>query len=193
MMHFSFAARWQLMTSLLVLILLFPLRSEPSKRDRSKAASGICRRRCGGRESDMSCPRTEPLDELLDALTAQGYEGHFDEVDARLGQSGLSVCTNCGARGRFTYTGMKNEKSYRAFWTAGLARIGWRCRQSALGRSSFVGCNLGPRRQGMVRRRAGGLVGVVAARCRRRLQLGSWRPCCRCRRGPRSWLSRNWS
>jgi Fe-S oxidoreductase len=71
--------------------------------------------RCG--VSDMNCPVTSSLDELIDALANQGYEAHFNDIDARIARSAFSVCTNCGARGRFTYSGMKSEILYRAFWS----------------------------------------------------------------------------
>ena len=73
-------------------------------------------KRCG-RDSDMTCPLSERLDDVLDALADQGYEAHFDEIDARMARSPFSVCTNCRARARFTYVGMRSERSYRAFWS----------------------------------------------------------------------------
>ena len=72
---------------------------------------------CGTDKSDMTCPLNESLVELLDVLADQGFEAHFNEIDARMAQSPFCKCTNCGAGGRFTYTGMKSETSYRAFWT----------------------------------------------------------------------------
>jgi hypothetical protein len=65
----------------------------------------------------MTCPRTESLDELVGQLADAGYEPHFNEIDAQMARSPFTVCTNCGARGQFTFTGMKNERSYLAFWT----------------------------------------------------------------------------
>lgn len=73
-------------------------------------------KRCG-RDSDMTCPVTEPLEALLDALTNEAYEAHFNEIDEQMARSQLSLCTNCGARGNLTFTGMKNDERYRAFWT----------------------------------------------------------------------------
>ena len=70
--------------------------------------------RCG-RDSDMTCPVANPLDNLIDALADEGFDAHFNEIDAQMARSPFSVCTNCGGRGRFTYTGMKSERSYRAF------------------------------------------------------------------------------
>ena len=67
--------------------------------------------------SDMRCPASSPLDSLLDELADAGYEAHFNAIDARMACSPFSRCTNCGARGRFTYTGMKTDTSYRAFWS----------------------------------------------------------------------------
>lgn len=77
---------------------------------------------CGTEKSDMTCPAPDPLDELLDELADRGYEAHFNEIDARMARSPFCKCTNCGARGRFTYTGMKHEKSYRAFWSCRACR-----------------------------------------------------------------------
>jgi hypothetical protein len=70
-------------------------------------------RRCG--VSDMNCPFTDSLDDLIDALADQGYAAHFNAIDARMARSALSLCTNCGHRGEFTYTGMKRGENYRAF------------------------------------------------------------------------------
>lgn len=67
--------------------------------------------------SDMACPTSHPLEALLDELADAGFEGHFNEVDASMARSPFSVCTNCTSRGRFTYTGMKSDTSYRAFWS----------------------------------------------------------------------------
>ena len=75
----------------------------------------VCKR-CS-RDSDMTCPTDESLEALLDALYDQGYEAHFNEIDARGARSPFSVCTNCRARARFTYVGLKTESSYRAFWS----------------------------------------------------------------------------
>lgn len=69
------------------------------------------------RESDMACPTLAPLDELIDELADAGYDAHFNEIDAQMARSPFTRCTNCGVRGRFTYTGMKSETSYRAFWS----------------------------------------------------------------------------
>ncbi len=81
------------------------------KIDRSQCAE------CGTPKSDMKCPISEALDRLLDELADEGYEGWFNEIDARLAESGMSVCTNCGERGRFAYRGVRRAASYRAFWT----------------------------------------------------------------------------
>ena len=42
---------------------------------------------CGTGKSDMTCPVNEQLDELLGALADQGFEAHFNEIDARLARS----------------------------------------------------------------------------------------------------------
>ena len=73
-------------------------------------------KRCG-RGSDMTCPVTDSLDELIEQLSHEGYEPHYNEIDEQMASSQLSVCTNCGDRGNFTSTGMKSQASYRAFWT----------------------------------------------------------------------------
>lgn len=75
------------------------------------------------------------------ALADKGYDPHFDEIDARLATSGMSLCTNCGARGRFTYVGMK-EGSYRAFWSCRACGTGSRSESASVG--SF---GLRPRRR----------------------------------------------
>ena len=75
-----------------------------------------CSARCGG-SSDMVCAARNPLEELLDKLADAGYEAHFEDIDALMARSLFSVCTNCTSRGRFTYTGMRSEYSYRAFWS----------------------------------------------------------------------------
>jgi hypothetical protein len=72
---------------------------------------------CGTAKSDMICPLVAPLDGLIDELSGQGFEAHFNEIDAQTARSLLAQCTNCGARGRFTYTGMKIDVFYRAFWS----------------------------------------------------------------------------
>jgi hypothetical protein len=46
---------------------------------------------CGNGKSDMTCPVNEPLDELLDALADQGFEAHFNEIDARVARSPFCV------------------------------------------------------------------------------------------------------
>lgn len=75
---------------------------------------------CGTKKSNMTCPRTNPLEKLLDELAAAGYEAHFDEIDAQMARSPLSLCTNCGGAGEFAYTGVKRRDSYRAFWSCEL-------------------------------------------------------------------------
>jgi hypothetical protein len=65
---------------------------------------------------DMSCPLTDPLDELLADLRAVGFTDLVNPIDAAMGQSPLVTCTNCGDRGHFEAKGMKSETSYRAFW-----------------------------------------------------------------------------
>jgi hypothetical protein len=72
---------------------------------------------CGTDKSDMTCPLSHPLEELLEELADQGYDAQLDEIDARVARSPFCKCTNCGARGRFNYTGMKSARSYRAFWS----------------------------------------------------------------------------
>lgn len=72
---------------------------------------------CGTKKSDMTCPRTDLLEELLNELHDAGYEAHFDEIDAQMARSPLSLCTNCRTAGEFAYTGLKKPGSYRAFWT----------------------------------------------------------------------------
>ncbi|MDQ3954501.1 MAG: hypothetical protein M3285_03005 [Actinomycetota bacterium] len=74
--------------------------------------------RCDGcrPHSDMECPTSHRLEALLDELADAGFDAHFNEIDAHMARSPFSRCTNCGARGRFTYRGMKSEDSYRAFW-----------------------------------------------------------------------------
>lgn len=81
------------------------------KRERPLVSCSGC-----GRDSDMTCPEEIALDSLIDELADAGYEAHFNEIDARMARSPFSRCTNCGVRARFTYTGMKSESSYRAFW-----------------------------------------------------------------------------
>ncbi len=73
-------------------------------------------RRCG-RDSDMVCPHERRLDDLIDELADAGFNAHFNDIDAGMARSPFSVCTNCRARARFTYVGMKSEYSYRAFWS----------------------------------------------------------------------------
>lgn len=69
------------------------------------------------RDSDMRCPASDSLDALLDELADSGFEPHFNEIDARMPCSPFRRCANCRARGRFTYTGMRSETAYRAFWS----------------------------------------------------------------------------
>jgi hypothetical protein len=72
--------------------------------------------RCGG-GSDMTCPLDEPLEAHLDALYDRGYEPHHHDIDARKARDGMSLCTNCGGRGCFEYTGVGRGKVLRAFWS----------------------------------------------------------------------------
>ena len=37
-------------------------------------------KRCG-RDSDMTCPVTDPLDKLIEQLSHEGYEPHDNEID----------------------------------------------------------------------------------------------------------------
>lgn len=80
---------------------------------------GLVVHHCGGcrADSDMTCPSSEPLEALLDDLADAGYDACFSEIDAQRARSPFSRCTNCGARGRFTYTGVATDASYRAFWS----------------------------------------------------------------------------
>jgi hypothetical protein len=39
----------------------------------------------------MTCPVNEPLDEFFDALAGQGFEAHFNEIDARLARNPFCV------------------------------------------------------------------------------------------------------
>ena len=72
--------------------------------------------RCG-LDSDMTRPLLQPLEEHLQTLADRGYEAHFNPIDDKAAHCPLSKCTNCGARGRFDYTGVKDKISYRAFWS----------------------------------------------------------------------------
>ena len=68
-------------------------------------------------DSDMSCPKEQPLDALVQELLAAGYVFHHDDVDARLASSELVRCTNCGGAGCFDYRGVARGPSRRAFWS----------------------------------------------------------------------------
>jgi hypothetical protein len=54
---------------------------------------------CGTEKSDMMCPLVDSLSALIEGLADQGYEAHFNEIDAQMARSLLTQCTNCGARG----------------------------------------------------------------------------------------------
>lgn len=72
--------------------------------------------RCG-RDSDMTCPRDEPLEDYLAALYERGYVAHHDEIDERFASNQLVSCTNCGGAGCFDYRGVRRGTTARAFWS----------------------------------------------------------------------------
>ena len=68
-------------------------------------------------ESDMTCPKEQPLGAMVEELRASGYVSHHDDIDDRFARSRLVGCTNCRGAGCFDHLGVRRGNCVRAFWS----------------------------------------------------------------------------